>query len=375
MIAALHLGKVPPAIPLLRAELHASALTAGWLLAIFSAIGAAAGIAFGTFADRVGRRRAVVGGLAVLALASVAGAFAPNAATLLALRAVEGFGFVAAVVAVPSLIVDAAVRQRERRLALGLWSAYVPVGSAIALFAAPLALAGGGWRALWLAAGIVTCAAAAIVAVVVRRAPVPTPKKATTLLQDARAVASSRLPLLLAGAFVGYAAEYLSFVGFLPAMLVDGGIPVARASLATACVVLANGAGNVAGGVLAQWTSRAAIIVTGALAFGAGALVLHAPALPLGVRYGFAVAASCAGGAVPAAIFACVPQFAPSQRLVATTQGLVVQGSSIGQLAGPVIVALAGGAQGTPASGLVMAAYACIAAACGLLLRAGERDA
>jgi len=361
---------VPPAIPLLHREFGISAVTAAWLLSIFSAIGAFAGIGFGTIADRFGRRRAVVGGLALVALASIAGGFVNNATALVILRGIEGFGFVTAVVAIPALITSLTA-ERDRRLALGLWSAYVPLGSAIVLFCAPLAIAAGGWRALWFFAGGFA-AVMAIVAAGTRDASEPARvSHQTSLVNDVRAVVSAPYPLALAAGFAGYTAGYLALVGFLPAMLVDAGVTVDDAAVATAIVVLANAFGNLAGALLAHRFARWVIVVIGAVLMGGGAATLYAHGLPLPVRYTAAFIAALCGGAIPAAVMASVPLFAPAPRLVATTQGLIVQGSSIGQLCGPVLVVAAGGMRGAGGS-IVMASFASVCIAAAMILRRPE---
>jgi hypothetical protein len=57
---------------------------------------------------------------------------------------------------------------------------------------------------------------------------------------------------------------------------------------------------------------------------------------------------------------ASVPAYTPSPRLLATTQGLIVQGSAAGQLVGPVVVAALGGLHGSLAAAFAMLAYAAL---------------
>ena len=87
--AALHVGKLPPAIATLREALGMSLVEAGFLLSLVQAAGMAAGIAFGVLADALGLRRSMLIGLALLAAASMLGAAASGVPALLALRAVE----------------------------------------------------------------------------------------------------------------------------------------------------------------------------------------------------------------------------------------------------------------------------------------------
>jgi nitrate/nitrite transporter NarK len=45
------------------------------------------------------------------------------------------------------------------------------------------------------------------------------------------------------------------------------------------------------------------------------------------------------GGLIPASILGGVPKYAPSKKLIATTNGLVIQGGQTGQVMGPPILA------------------------------------
>ncbi|MFO1267796.1 MAG: hypothetical protein U1F67_14085 [Rubrivivax sp.] len=87
--AALHVGKLPPAIPPLQAALGITLVQAGFLLAVVQAAGMTAGVAFGALADGLTPRRSMLLGLSVLAVASGAGGFAQDVLALMVLRACE----------------------------------------------------------------------------------------------------------------------------------------------------------------------------------------------------------------------------------------------------------------------------------------------
>ncbi|HTW83262.1 MAG TPA: MFS transporter [Candidatus Sulfotelmatobacter sp.] len=372
VVAAFGVGKVPVALPLLRDELRLSGLAAGALVAAISGLGALAGTLFGVLADRIGHRRALAAGLVTIALAGAAGGFARGAAGLLAARVVEGIGFLAVIVAVPPLIV-ASSAPRDRRLALGLWSCYVPVGSAVVLFAAPALVALGGWRAVWFAcAAVAALLAAACAALAAPRAPAP---DRAPVGEEIRALGRARNALVLAIGFGGYTATYLALVGFLPTMLVAGGAALGTAATASALVVLANGAGNIAGGIAVRWLPRWSVMVVAAAVMGLGAALLYARGLPLPGRYAAAFVAALGGGTIPAAVMASVPLYAPAPRLLAGTQGLVVQGSSLGQVAGPLLVGALGVTRGGLAGSVLMLLCTAVCAAAGLVLRRAERVA
>ena len=96
----------------------------------------AVGILVGVAADGLGLRRRMLAGLAILAVSSALGGFASKAWELMILRAIEGFGFLAAVLPVPRLLRSMVPAERLQRK-LGVWGAFMPAGTALALLAGP----------------------------------------------------------------------------------------------------------------------------------------------------------------------------------------------------------------------------------------------
>ena len=80
--AALHVGKMPPALPMLQATLDISLVQAGFLLSVVQMAGMVLGLAVGLSADSWGLRRTMLTGLWVLSFASMAGGFVTQASNL-----------------------------------------------------------------------------------------------------------------------------------------------------------------------------------------------------------------------------------------------------------------------------------------------------
>ncbi len=169
-IAALHVGKLPPAMPIVRAELGLSPVVGGWLVSAFAVTGLALGMVAGSVADTIGHRRLTLIGLGALAVGSFAGSLAETGPSLLASRLVEGLGFLAVAVAVaaPSMVAHAA-HAGDRALALGVWSTNVPAGVALMIVVSPLLLGGSGWRGLWQVTALVTVIWLVVLAMGTRR--------------------------------------------------------------------------------------------------------------------------------------------------------------------------------------------------------------
>ncbi|MFM8989641.1 MAG: MFS transporter, partial [Alphaproteobacteria bacterium] len=128
IVAAFHIGKAPAALPAMRAELGLTLAESAWVISAFNVLGVATGRALGALADRLGHRRVVLAGFALLAMAGAAGAMARGPGGILAARFAEGLGIRAVVVAVPAQI-RAFARPADLGLALGFWSTYMPAGA------------------------------------------------------------------------------------------------------------------------------------------------------------------------------------------------------------------------------------------------------
>jgi MFS family permease len=407
---AFQIGKVPAALPALRADLGLGLVAAGWVISMFNVVGLAIGMLAGALAARFGDRAVALVGLALVAAASATGAAATGPFLLLATRFVEGLGFIMVVVAAPSLIVRLTAPD-DRRLAFGAWGAYNPAGTALMIVLSPLLLLPFGWRGLWLANFVLVGLAALALAAatrglipgeaVLRDAPRPhaeeqsvskhedagllrtrpenfetPPEPAAGLWRDIRDTVTAPGPLALAVAFGAYAFNFLAVFGFLPTILVENeAMSQATAALLTAFAIVCNVAGNLAGGALRhRGVPRWALVATASLVMGAATLGIFAPPLPFQARYGLYIVFSLVAGLLPPAVFDGATAHAPRPALVPMTQGLLVQGANTGMTLGPPAVAALAAYTGTWAwSPAIHLAAAGIGVAAALVLRRIER--
>ena len=63
VVAASHIGKLPPALSDIRLELDAGLIMGGWIASMISIVGFAAGLGAGAIADRIGVGRVIIFGL------------------------------------------------------------------------------------------------------------------------------------------------------------------------------------------------------------------------------------------------------------------------------------------------------------------------
>lgn len=345
--AALHVGKLPPALPVLRDSLGISLLEAGFLVSVVQLAGMALGLAAGLLADSLGLRRTMAGGLLILSLAGAAGGWSSSAEALLALRACEGLGFLLASMPAPALI-RRLVEPGRLHAMLGWWGAYMPLGTAAALLFSPSVIAVAGWEVLWWGLAALSLAAALSLWLVLPRSCDERQGHAqASALERVRRTLSARGPWLAAFTFGLYSAQWLAVIGFLPSVYAQAGIAGTSAALATASVAGVNMLGNVASGWLLQrgWSARTLLSVgLGTMAFGAAVTFApFAPGLPQDatavIRFVGMLLFSGVGGMVPGTLFSMAVRIAPGPETLATTVGWMQQWSSIGQFAGPPLVA------------------------------------
>ena len=344
--AALHVGKLPPALPVLQDALNITLVQAGFLLSAVQVASMTLGLAVGLSADSLGLRRSMLVGLALLSVASISGGFVADASGLLFLRALEGLGFLLVVMPAPALIrrtVDAS--QLSGRM--GWWGTYMPTGSALALLLGPWVIAGLNWSAWWWLLGAVAALAWVAVWLCVPdvQQPAPThnaandawPKRLALTLQ-------SPGPWLVALTFAVYSSQWLAVVGFLPTVYAELGLTAGTAGVLSACVALANVSGNIMSGRLLQrgWPAQRLLSI-GFACMTMGAVGAYAvwdgEGLSTALRFACVVMFSAVGGLIPGTLFSCALRLAPSEGTVSTTVGYMQQLSALGQFAGPPLVA------------------------------------
>ena len=249
----------------------------------------------------------------------------------------------------------------------------MPTGGALALIAAPLALATFGWRSLWLGVAAYT----ALMAVLLARA-VPAPRFGGGI-GSLRLVAESVTrpgSLALCIVFICYVGQWSSLMIWLPTFLVDErGATPATASLLTAVFVAINIPGNLAGGwALKRGAARWRVIGVASTVMALTATSALASGLPDALRLASVLLFSLVGGMIPAAVLSGGPVHARSPQHFGTAQGLIMQGAQIGQFFGPMLVAMAAqGLGGWSASLGIMLALSATAAAAGVVVGRYER--
>jgi len=118
------------ALPALQANLNATIVDVQWVIEAYSLLLAALLLVGGSLGDHYGRRRIFLIGTALFALASAWCGLAPNTAQLISARAAQGLG--AALLVPGSLaIISSSFPENERGRAIGTWSGFSAITTAV----------------------------------------------------------------------------------------------------------------------------------------------------------------------------------------------------------------------------------------------------
>ncbi len=349
MCAALHVAKIPPALPVLQAELGLTLLQAGFLLSAVQVASMTLGLLVGLSVDGLGLKRSMLFGLGLLFAASALGGFAQHADVLLLLRALEGLGFLCVVMPAPSVI-RRTVLPEQLNGRMGWWGTYMPTGNALALLVGPLFVVSLGWHVWWWLLSGITLVTFFWVRAAVPDVQVVTVSSAQTNTNNSawrerlKSTITSRGPWLVSLGFAVYASQWMAVIGFLPTVYAQMGLSAVLTGVLTACVALVNVSGNIMSGRLLQrgWPARR-LLQIGFTCMALGAIGAFAQwqsqGLPTVAKFVCVVMFSAVGGLIPGTLFSTAVRLAPSENTVSTTVGFMQQLSAVGQFLGPPLVA------------------------------------
>jgi EmrB/QacA subfamily drug resistance transporter len=129
-MVVLDVSIVNVALPSISADLGFTPASLAWVVNAYTLAFAGFLLLGGRAADLLGRREVFAGGLALFAVASLAGGLAQSELTLVAARAAQGLGGAVVAPATLSILTTGFAEGVERNRALGLWGAMGAIGGA-----------------------------------------------------------------------------------------------------------------------------------------------------------------------------------------------------------------------------------------------------
>ncbi len=368
-IAAFQIGKTFASLSIIIDELELSLFQAGLILSLFSLIAAFVGAGFGLLSDRVGHLHTALVGLVISACGAFLGSTASGIEVLLISRLIEGFGFILAIVALPSLISRSAT-DSHRPLVMGIWGAFMPAGIGASMLVTPVLLDMHGWRGLWSDVGVIILLWAGVLFITFRgkAAPAGGHLSSTDLMRNILRLG----PLLVFAGFVCYSSLYQSLTAFLPTMLVsDYNIPLGKAAHFGAIVVVGNIIGNVsAGWLIGRGFVPWKLLTVSFIVMGICASIVFSGFSDPTTKTIFGFLFSAFGGMFPGTAFVLAARFSIKPSHMALMAGLMLQGAGIGQTIGPLMVsAVVEKTASWDSANLVVVSMAMIGFFCAWLLR------
>lgn len=324
---------------------------AGFAVSCVMLPGALAGWSFGAAVDRFGAKQVAIAGLIVAAVASLFMGAAASFSILVALRIVEGVGYVLLVVA--ATVIAARIVPGQSALALSVWSSFAPIGFAL-----------GQWAAAYAAEpplqpiGIVHACALGFAAIVLHLsvdAPGPMPQENGSSSRDVLRHAPAQFTAL---AFGAVCAVLLAAVALAPLVLAaQSRVSVPYAASLTALAALPAIVGRIAPGWLLErgFAAFTVFVAASALAALSLAAALIAP-LPFAAALVLFGCFQIFAGALPGLLSAMLPHVAPTPAQLGTVSGMCSQSVNIGNLIGPPLALAIYAAAGAGAAVLMLVA-------------------
>jgi EmrB/QacA subfamily drug resistance transporter len=149
-IVGVDVTAVNVALPSLERDLGAGVAGLQWTVDAYTVVMASLLMLGGSIADRFGRRRIFVTGLAVFTLASLLCSLAPSVDALIAARVLQAVGASMMNPVAMSIITNAFTDPRERAQAVGVWGAVFGLSMALGPIIGGALLAVADWRAIFL---------------------------------------------------------------------------------------------------------------------------------------------------------------------------------------------------------------------------------
>lgn len=136
------------ALPALQASLHATVVDVQWVVESYGLFLGALILVGGSLGDMLGRRFVFVLGIAIFALASVGCGLAPNIRLIIVARSIQGAG--AALLVPGSLaIISTSFDEKSRGQAIGTWSGFTAITSAVGPVLGGWFVQHASWRAVF----------------------------------------------------------------------------------------------------------------------------------------------------------------------------------------------------------------------------------
>lgn len=349
--SAMHIWKLPGALDFIRQDLGMSLVDSGVLLGIVQVGSMLLGLVASLFSEVWGLRRTLVVGMILLAVGSLAGAFAAVTWFLMLTRIVEGVGFLMAGVVAPALIRRVA-HPATANIAMGWWAGFQGMATFLAVLASTLLLTSVSWNTWWIIMAVITAATIPLILALVPADPDTGPPQVRAAVGRIRRTVVTRTPWISGIVFACYTLQWGAVIGFLPTIFREAGVGGLWPGIVTAVVGGMNAVGNILTGRLHQRGIPARpLLLIGLITMAVTTVITFAPdwsGVPGGLAIQIVAVAlfSGVGALIPATLTRIAVDVAPQDGSPAAVMGLMQQIYNAANLVGPIILAAIATASG-----------------------------
>ncbi len=383
--APLNQSKAPPILPILMDAFHLTVGNSGLLMSVYAMTGLILALPAGLILQRVGFRMTglLAGGAIIIGV--VIGYLSgnlpggPGIEMMLTGRVIEGVGTSFMAVLAP-VVIAMWFTVEKRGSAMGIWSAWVPIGNTTMLLLAPLLAHDGQWQTVWGFGGLYALITMVMfIAVIKPKAPVlpitvgdiGAAAVTSALVTGAAGATPVKHPhgnplevlrnpkLWLIGlAFGCFVMASVSFSTYLPTYVSTVfKLPLSQAALLPSINSMIIIIACPLGGILSDRVgTRRKLFVLGMLLCGGMVVSMGLSSLP--VLAVVVVIHGAITGLVPTNIFSAGVEAVNDERQSGLAMGIIMVGQSIGMLVGPILFGRLAETAGWPA------AFVCVGAVC-----------
>jgi len=336
LTAPLNQFKVPPILPILMKEFELSIQQSGLLMSVYSLTGIILAVPAGFFLQKRGQRITGIIAGGVIVSGAVLGWVSKDVTTMLISRVIEGIGTSFMAVLAPAVIAGW-FSERRRGTAMGVWSAWYPIGSSIMLLLAPWLAGAMGWQSVWRCGALAALAGILLFLIFVKPAPMQKDAVQVTAAPKVGLVLRNRNIWLLSLSFGLFTAAGMAFTTYTAAFLnTERGISLSQASSLVGLASIISIISCPLGGMLSDRLGvRKPLFIIGLLLMAAiMPLVAFMDAKIVIIQF---ILQGIAVGLVPTNMISSVVSVAGDERLSGLAMGALMVGQNAGMMLGPVV--------------------------------------
>jgi MFS family permease len=333
-VCGVHIAKLGPSMTTIINEYSMSLTEAGVLASTFTLLTIFVGAFVGNLMPQIGVKRLICSAMMLSTIGGIVALASTDYEALIIGRALEGIGLIIMMIAGPTAVsMFTALGSRAKHM--GLWAAFMPLGTGLSFLLAPYIIPTDGWRGLWLFS-IIFSVTSLLGALIV----IPKDKQPVSFSIDKQKLRKTlaQAPLLWLGiVFAMHSLVFHVILQFIPVY----GTQSLHASFTTISLVIGafcilNVFGNlIAGNAIHRGVSPSRLIQLQFVVAPILGLIVFSSNFPDSVKLGTILFGAFFTSMVPTSCFTLIAKLADEPTDIPAYNGLMLQVQGAGILFGP----------------------------------------